>query len=308
MIHSEKQNNCSTGCFDFGEMVGRSRVMNEILRVLPIIARSQSNVLILGELGTGKERIAKAIHCLGSRQHGPFVAANCRIIPKKMLDAELFGCKGNAGPTAGEDRQGRLAAAEAGSLFLDEVGDLPAALQNKLIRVIQQKDYESLGARDLRKANVRIMAGSSQELEAKISDGSFRKDLFYRLNAITITLPPLRRRREDIPLLVGHFIEKFNASRDKVVRGITGSALNLLMQYHYPGNIWELANIIEHAFMFCQDGVINPHHLPQLRLSCPPPLDLGDFAGWTKQSPIVPEHATSSSRRSLFSPQDIRPH
>lgn len=296
MNYAEKHDNCSTGCFDFGEMVGRSRAMNEILRVLPIIARSQSSVLILGEMGTGKERIAKAIHCLGSRQHGPFVTANCRIIPKNLLDAELFGCEGTGGHSAREERQGRLAEAEEGSLFLDEVGDLPPVLQNKLIRVIQQKDYESLGARDLRKANVRIMAGSSQEFEAKISSGSFRKDLFYRLNAITITLPPLRRRREDIPLLVGHFIHKFNAFQDKVVHGITGSALNLLMQYHYPGNIWELANIIEHAFVFCQDGVISPQHLPQLKLSCPSPLDPADFFGWAPPPRMVPEKV------------EIRPH
>ncbi len=259
-----EKNNCLVRRFEFGELVSKSAAMEQIYKLLPLVAKSPSNVMILGEAGTGKEVIANAIHSLSYRKNEPFVAVNCGTVPENILDCKLFGCKAGAHPEIKEDLQGAFANADKGSLFLDEISSLTSDAQAKLVRVIQAKDYEALGAKNLLRANVRIMVGSSENLESIARNDLFRLDLFYRLNVIVIKLPPLRERMADVPVLAGHFIRKYNASRNKAVNGVSGQALDMLMQHRFPGNIRELEEIIEHAFIFCDKGYIQPEHLPRL--------------------------------------------
>lgn len=263
MITMNDINTCLIRRFAVGEIVSKSPAMEKIFKLLPLVAKSPCNVLILGETGTGKEMIAKAIHCLSDRKNGPFVAVNCGAIPETLLESELFGSKAGAYTDAKQDRQGRFASAAQGSLLLDEIGDISLALQVKLLRVIQQKEYEALGSDSSEKADVRIMAASNRDLETMAKEGGFRKDLFYRLNVISITLPPLRHRREDIPMLISHFIKKHNTLQRKDVEGVSDPALDLLLRHHYPGNIRELENIIEYAFIFCKSGRIRTGHMPE---------------------------------------------
>ena len=249
--------------YTFGDIISKSKSMRQLFDILPDIARSDSNVLILGESGTGKELIARAIHTISPRRKGPFVAVNCGALPDTLLESELFGYKAGAFTDAKKDRQGRFAAAEGGTLFLDEIGDISPSLQVKLLRVLQEKTYQPLGSDKTIKADVRILAATNRDLEALVKQGLFREDLFYRLNVVKIALPPLRDRLEDVPLLVQHFIEKFNAEKGKEILGITDDALDLLMRYQYPGNIRELENIIEYAFILCHEAFIRPEHLPE---------------------------------------------
>ncbi len=249
--------------YTFGDIISKSKAMRQIFDILPDIARSDSNVLILGESGTGKELIARAIHTISPRRKGPFVAVNCGALPDTLLESELFGYKAGAFTDAKKDRAGRFAAAEGGTLFLDEIGDISPSLQVKLLRVLQEKAYQPLGSDKTIKADVRILAATNRDLAALVKEGLFREDLFYRLNVVKIALPPLRDRLEDIPLLVQHFIEKFNAEKGKEILGITDDALDLLMRHKYPGNIRELENIIEYAFILCHEAFIRPEHLPE---------------------------------------------
>ncbi len=249
--------------YTFGDIISKSPMMQRIFSIMPDIARSDSNVLILGESGTGKELIARAIHSLSNRRNGPFVAVNCGALPDTLLESELFGHKAGAFTDAKKDRPGRFAAAEGGTIFLDEIGDISQALQVKLLRVLQNKVYEPLGSNKPVKANVRILAATNRDLPDLVSKGEFREDLFYRLNVVKIQLPALRDRIEDIPLLVDHFIQKFNAEKGKEIAGISNKALDLLMRYNFPGNIRELENIIEYAFILCHGGLIEPEHLPE---------------------------------------------
>ncbi|MDA8163010.1 MAG: sigma 54-interacting transcriptional regulator [Desulfobacteraceae bacterium] len=249
--------------YTFGDIISKSNVMKRIFDILPDIARSESNVLILGESGTGKELVARAIHNFSRRMKGPFVAVNCGALPDTLLESELFGYKAGAFTDAKKDRQGRFAAAEKGTMFLDEIGDISQALQVKLLRVIQGRVYEPLGSNRSVQADVRILAATNRNIETLVKDGRFREDLYYRLNVVKIQLPPLRERKEDIPLLVEHFIGKFDAQQGKAITGISQDALGKLMQYDFPGNIRELENIIEYAFILCHDGLIQPEHLPE---------------------------------------------
>jgi len=259
-----EKSNCLVRRFAFGELASKSAAMEKICKLLPVVAKSPSNVMILGEPGTGKKVVANAIHCLSSRKNEPFVAVNCGTVPENLLDCKLFGCMAGAHPEIKEDRQGAFANADKGSLFIDEIGSLTPEAQVKLIRVIQAKDYEALGAKNMMRANVRIMVGSSEDLETRAAEGLFRQDLFYRLNVIVVNLPPLRERMEDVPMLADHFIRKYNSTRNKAVNGVSGQALDMLMAHRYPGNIRELELIIEHAFLFCDKGYILPEHLPRL--------------------------------------------
>jgi PAS domain S-box-containing protein len=244
------------------DIISKNYEIQEIFNILPDIAESDSTVLIHGESGTGKELFARAIHNLSRRKKLPFVAINCGALPDNLLESELFGYKKGAFTDARKDKPGRFAIAEGGTIFLDEIGDLPLFLQAKLLRVLQEKEYEPLGAISPVKANVRIIAATNKNLSEMISQKKFREDLFYRLNIIKMELPPLRRRKEDIPLLVEHFIRKLNFKKGKNITGISDGALKFFMTYDFPGNIRELENFLEHAFVMCRSGEIKSQHLP----------------------------------------------
>ncbi len=249
--------------YTFDQIISKSTSMQRIFEILPDIARSESNVLILGESGTGKELVASAIYHASHRNEAPFVTVNCGALPDTLLESELFGYKAGAFTDARKDKEGRFAAAEGGTLFLDEIGDIPHSLQVKLLRVLQQKTYEPLGSNTPVKADVRIITATNRDLPQLVRDGEFRDDLYYRLNVVNIQLPPLRERVEDIPLLVDHFVKKFSAEKQKDIVGVSDKVIARLMRYSYPGNIRELENIIEYAFILCPGGYIQEEHLPE---------------------------------------------
>jgi len=249
--------------FMFEDMVSRNKEMLELFKILPTIAESGSSVLIEGESGTGKELIAKGLHNLSARKSGPFISINCGALPDNLLESELFGYVAGAFTDARKDKKGRFALAEKGTLFLDEIGNISQAMQVKLLRVLQEKEYEPLGSTNTIKSDVRIITASNIALDNMVSEGKFRADFFYRINVVKISLPPLREKREDIPLLIDHFVEQFNRLRRKDIPGVSAAALEILMKYDYPGNIRELENIVEHAFVICTQGIIKPEHLPK---------------------------------------------
>jgi len=250
------------GRYRIGDIVSRSPLMDRLFRVMPAIAASPSTVLILGETGTGKELVARTIHALSSRNAAPFMAVNCGALPDTLLESELFGYKAGAFTGANRDKPGRLALADGGTLFLDEIGDISPAMQIRLLRVLEDRTYEPLGATQTAKVDARIVTATHQNLEAAMQKGTFREDLFYRINVVRVELPPLRDRREDIPILVDHFIAHFNRLQQKSIRGISSKALSLLMAHHWPGNIRELENAVERAFILCTGGQIETGHLP----------------------------------------------
>ncbi|MBI4792667.1 MAG: sigma 54-interacting transcriptional regulator [Deltaproteobacteria bacterium] len=249
--------------FQVGDIISKSPSVRRIFDILPEIARSDSNILILGESGTGKELLAKAIHQKSDRHNHPFIAVNCGALPDTLLESELFGYKAGAFTDAKKDRPGRFAAAEKGTLFLDEIGDINPGVQVKLLRVIQSRQYEPLGSSTPVDADVRIIAATNRDLLTLMQEGVFRDDLYDRLNVVKLQLPPLRERREDIPVLVEHIVEKFNKERGKDIGGISDAAMALLMSHDFPGNVRELQNIIEYAFILCQGGMIQPEQLPE---------------------------------------------
>ncbi|MCK4462216.1 MAG: sigma 54-interacting transcriptional regulator, partial [candidate division Zixibacteria bacterium] len=215
------------------------------------------------ESGTGKELIARALHNLSHRKDKPFVAVNCGALPDTLLESELFGYKAGAFTDARKDKPGRFAMAESGTIFLDEIADISPALQVRLLRVIQERTYEPLGATESVQADIRVVTATNRNLEELVKSGKFREDLYYRINVIRIKLPPLRERKEDIPLLVDHFIRRFNNLNKKLIADISPSAMTVLINYDYPGNIRELENIIEHAFVLCRGTVIDIENLPE---------------------------------------------
>lgn len=246
-----------------GDMASNNLSMLDIFKTLPAIASSPSTVLIQGETGTGKELLARTIHELGPRGRGPFVAVNCGALPDSLLESELFGYKSGAFTGAIRDKPGRFALAQGGTLFLDEIGEVTPALQVKLLRVLQEKVYDPLGGITSEKADARIIAATNKNLVEQIDKGLFRDDLYYRLNVARVELPPLRKRKEDIPLLVDRFIARFNRLQNKTVTGVSSEAMILLMAYDWPGNIRELENSIERAFILCGSGRIMKGHLPR---------------------------------------------
>ena len=250
------------GRFQVGDLVSRSTSMRRVFDLLPQIAPSDATVLIHGETGTGKELLARAIHNLSPRQNKPFVPVNCGALPETLLESELFGYIKGAFTGAGKDKPGRFELAEGGTVFLDEIGDISPALQASLLRVLQEKTYEPLGGTQTRHADVRVIAATHRDLAALIRKGSFREDLFYRLNVVKVDLPPLRKRKEDIPLLVEHFVARFNRRQGKSVAGVAPDVMALLMAHDYPGNVRELENIVERAFVLCGSGKIERVHLP----------------------------------------------
>ena len=250
------------GKFQVGELVSRSPLMQKVFEVLPAIAASPSTVLILGETGTGKERIARTIHELSTRKEGPFVAVNCGALPDTLLESELFGYKAGAFTGAVKDKPGRFAVASGGTLFLDEIGEVSPALQVRLLRVLQERTYEPLGSIRSEKADARILVASNSDLAEKMRSGSFREDLYYRVNVVRVELPPLRRRKEDLLLLVEQFITLFNRSQQRSIDGIAAEALSLLMAHDWPGNVRELENVIERSFIMCGGDLIGIGDLP----------------------------------------------
>jgi len=250
------------GKYTFSDIITKNHEIWKILDILPDIADSNSTVLIEGPSGSGKELFAKAIHDLSGRS-GKFVALNCTALPDSLLESELFGYKKGAFTGAKRDKQGRFSLAENGTFLLDEIGDISSALQMKLLRVIEKMEYEPLGSTEVIKANVRIIAATNKNLADLVSQKKFRDDLYYRLNVVRIFLPPLSSRREDISLLVDHFITKFNTLKGKYIESISREALSALMKYDFPGNARELENFIEYAFILCHGTAIELMHLPK---------------------------------------------
>jgi PAS domain S-box-containing protein len=245
------------------DIVSKSEAMLNIFQTLPDIAQSDSTVLIQGPSGSGKELLAKALHHLSPRKTKPFVAVNCSALPETLLESELFGYVRGAFTDAKKDKPGRLAQADGGTLFLDEIGDLPLPVQAKLLRVLQEKTFEPLGSNTSKPLKARVISATNKDLKELVRLNRFRDDLYYRLRVIQIDLPALKDRREDIPLLIEHFRKKFNLKTGKKIEQLSAKALQILMHYDYPGNIRELENIIEHAFVLCHGPIIQPAHLPK---------------------------------------------
>ncbi len=246
----------------FEDIVSKSPRMQNIFEILPLIARSDSPVLIEGESGTGKELIASAIHNLSGRKGKPLVKINCGAFPDTLLESELFGYKAGAFTDAKKDKKGRFAVAGKGTIFLDEIGDISPALQVSLLRILQDGTYQPLGGIETLKSEARVITATNKSLLQLVNDGRFRSDLYYRINVFKIELPPLRERKEDIPLLIQHFIDKYNKLKGKDVSDISPEALRILVNYDYPGNVRELENIIEHSFVLLSGGMITPDTLP----------------------------------------------
>ena len=246
----------------FLDIISKNKEMQRLFGVLEQVSESDATVLLEGESGTGKELFAKAIHSLSNRKKGPMVTVNCGSLPDTLLESELFGYKAGAFTDAKKDKAGRLALAGGGTLFLDEIGDVSQALQVRLLRVLQDKVYEPLGSTRSEKADVRIVAATNKDLAKLVKEGSFREDLYYRVNVVRLALPPLRERKEDIPLLTDHFVRKFSNLNGKEIQGVAPEVLPLLMFHDFPGNIRELANVIEYATVVCRNSLIRVGHLP----------------------------------------------
>lgn len=249
-----------TGCFN--NIIGSSGTLKDALLIAEKASHSTSTVLIMGESGTGKELIAKAIHNHSDRKDKPFIKVNCAAIPENLLESELFGFEKGAFTGAVKSKPGKFKMADGGTIFLDEIGDMPKSMQVKLLRVLQEKEFESIGGVETYKVDVRVIAATNRNLDEMIKTGEFREDLYYRLNVITIFLPPLRERKEDINILTEHFIKTISASFKKHVLGIDAEAMGYLQNYHWPGNIRELQNIIERAINMCDNSLITSADLP----------------------------------------------
>lgn len=258
----------------FQRLIGRSKPMEEVYDLIEHVAPTEATVLIRGESGTGKELAAQSIHDLSRRASGPFIKVNCAALVESLLESELFGHVRGAYTGAIRDRVGRFELAKGGTIFLDEIGDLSPAVQVKLLRVLQEREIERVGESEPRKVDVRVIAATHHALEEQIEADKFRQDLYYRLRVVDIRLPPLREHRSDIPLLVNHFVEKFNASYSKPITGVSAQTLEYLTNYGWPGNVRELENAIEHAFVLCDRARIAPSHLPpEIRGRRTPPRD-----------------------------------
>ena len=248
--------------YQIRSLIGSSRPMQQLYDQVGQVAPSSTTVLLRGESGTGKELVAHAIHYASPRADKPLVKVSCGALPEALVESELFGYEPGAFTDARAQKKGRFELADGGTLFLDEVGELTPATQVKLLRALQEREFERLGGVRPIKVNVRLVAATNKDLEAAVQQGSFREDLYYRLNVFTLYLPPLRERKPDIPLLADHFVEKYAARETKDVRRIATTAIDMLMSYHWPGNVRELENCIERAVLVCEGGVIHAHHLP----------------------------------------------
>lgn len=249
--------------YNFGDIVGVSSGMREVYSLIMRVAPAKSTVLITGESGTGKELVAKSIHSNSQRSDKPFITVNCGAVPENLLESELFGHKKGAFTGAVSNKAGLFELADGGSIFLDEIGEMPLPLQVKILRVIQEKEFRRVGETKDIKADVRIIAASNRDLEAAVREGNFREDLYYRLNVIQIKLPPLRERREDIPSLTLHFLEKYNEELGRNIKKVSSEAMSILQDYDFPGNVRELENIVERAVALERSDIILPESLPE---------------------------------------------
>ncbi|MFN9742128.1 MAG: nif-specific transcriptional activator NifA [Acidobacteriota bacterium] len=248
--------------YEFRNIIGNGKEIRDVYEQISQVADSNTNVLIRGESGTGKELVAHAIHYNSPRSARPFIKVNCAALPESLIEAELFGHEKGAFTGAISAKKGRFEMAEGGTLFLDEIGDLSPAMQVKLLRVLQEREFERVGGMETIKVNVRLIAATNVDLERAVQDGRFRSDLYYRLNVFSIYLPPLRERKTDILLLAEHFLEKYAKQNSKQIKRISTSAIDMLMSYHWPGNVRELENVIERATLVCEGRVIHGYHLP----------------------------------------------
>jgi PAS domain S-box-containing protein len=249
--------------FKFSNIVGNSKEIDKVFTLLESVAETDSSVLITGESGTGKELVARAIHLNSSRSNGPFIALNCSAFAESLIESELFGHVQGAFTGAINSKVGRFELANNGTLFLDEIGDISLPIQTKLLRVLETRQFERVGGNRTININVRIIAATNKDIPAEISKGNFREDLFYRINVMNIHLPPLRERMGDFPLLLNHFIKKYNERFSKTVTNFLPETYNLLQDYQWPGNIRELENVIEHCFVLCKSDIIKTEHLPE---------------------------------------------
>ncbi|MDX6405573.1 MAG: Nif-specific regulatory protein [Blastocatellia bacterium] len=248
--------------YDFSHIVGSSNPLRDVYEQVTQVARTNTTVLLRGESGTGKELIAHAIHYNSLRANKPFIKVSCAALPETLIESEMFGYEKGAFTGAQNRKKGRFELADGGTLFLDEIGDLNISTQIKLLRVLQEREFERLGGTETIKINVRLVAATNKDLGKAITEGQFREDLYYRLNVFTIFMPPLRERKSDVLLLADHFLEKFAREHDKRIKRISTTAIDMLASYHWPGNVRELENIIERAVLVCETGVIHGHHLP----------------------------------------------
>jgi Nif-specific regulatory protein len=243
-------------------IIGNSQVMHDLYMLIERVCNTGTTVLLLGESGVGKERVAHAIHYSSSRADKPFIKVNCAALPESLIESELFGYERGAFTGAAAARKGRFELADGGTLFLDEIGDLPPQIQTKLLRVLQEKEFERIGGSETIRVNIRIITATNRDLEALMREGTFREDLYYRLYVFPVLVPPLRERKSDIMLLADHFVEKYGAEHGKMIARISTPAIDMLMSYHWPGNVRELENCIERAVILSTDGVIHSYHLP----------------------------------------------
>jgi PAS domain S-box-containing protein len=271
------------GRYTFYDMVGKDPAIQKIFEIVPVVASSDATILIEGPTGTGKDVLAKVIHNASKRSKKTLVKVNCAALPDNLLESEMFGYVKGAFTGAEKDKPGRFQEADEGTIFLDEIGDLPLSLQAKLLRVLEDMEFYPLGSRKTTKVDVRVISATNQNLELLVSEKRFREDLFYRLNVMRLDLPPLKDRRGDIPLLISHILKRLCATRDTMVEKFSIDAMEVLLNYDYPGNVRELENIIEHALIVCQDKIIERNHLPlslQRGISSPLPAEeKGPFDG-----------------------------
>ena len=248
--------------YGFGSIIGKSKIMKEIFKVVRQVADSKSTVLVMGESGTGKELISRAIHYNGKRKNFPFVTINCAAIPETLIESELFGHERGAFTHAIERKLGRFELAHQGTLFLDEIGELTPATQSKILRFLEEKEFQRVGGSKTIKVDVRLICATNKDLPQLLKKEVFREDLYYRINVVPIVIPPLRERREDIPVLVDHFLMKYNAENSKNVKGLTKEASDLMMNYDWPGNVRELENLVERTVTLTHNEYIQPGELP----------------------------------------------
>ncbi|MCX7766468.1 MAG: sigma-54 dependent transcriptional regulator [Candidatus Sumerlaeia bacterium] len=246
----------------FGDLIGSSAEMREVFSLIRKVSKSDVTVLIYGESGTGKELVARAIHKESLRADKPFVKVNCAAIPETLLESELFGYVRGAFTGAYSKKTGKFEAANMGTIFLDEIGDMPLSIQSKVLRILEQREFEPLGSNETTKVDVRIIAATNKDLAAKVKEGTFREDLFFRINVVPVYLPPLRQRTSDIPLLVDYFINLYKKTLDKNIKGVTSEVMEIFKQYPWPGNVRELENVIQRALIMCTSDFITPDCLP----------------------------------------------